>query len=500
MQSTFPQLSRILSSPSSSWSPPSSPSDAIAARRAKLRAHEEDVRMEYFAPYLKEIDDAYDEGIILTWFRGSKQSEPWGWPSDEVGVPFKIYDIPHPTCPCESQGTEEGPCKARIWVVSSLGSVYRGEVAIGCERRTCGFWKSLSEVCKHPDLITVQYKKRASPGPGLNNFDPKRVLDRTNKDPIPITPPTPFNKKAVKRSAGFAGISKQKKPSPVTSKVTKLSKVVEKTLSDPASQSLRPLTVFSATTQFPPPNQLALLPESSKAPISTPSSTYSYDNFRSLNSTPTSTVSLETYYALQGEYLRLKEQHHKVQNDLTILKIQYNLEQDRVKMQTKEVSKRPSDRFWGETSCLYFLPDAKDICKLNRDASPLYGPILTQTLSALFSPNGISKEELWSAIDICNCDRVFGKGYLYAFHAPTCLDWPKSVAHGSSPSSPSTSSTSSPSSTSVVEGLLTPKDNISMTELERKRDDGAAGNFPKGWEFDIEHLWSHVIGKASSDS
>ncbi|KIJ29173.1 hypothetical protein M422DRAFT_269440 [Sphaerobolus stellatus SS14] len=134
MQSTFPQLSHILPSPSSSWSPPSSSSDSSAARQAKIRAHEEDVHMEYFAPYLKEIDNAYDEGIILTWLHGSKQSEPWGWPSDEAGVrlhphqleeAFKIYDIPHPTCPCESQGTEEGPCKARIWVVSSLGSVYR---------------------------------------------------------------------------------------------------------------------------------------------------------------------------------------------------------------------------------------------------------------------------------------------------------------------------------------------------------------------------------------
>ncbi|KIJ37800.1 hypothetical protein M422DRAFT_259658 [Sphaerobolus stellatus SS14] len=154
----------------------------------------------------------------------------------------------------------------------------------------------------------------------------------------------------------------------------------------------------------------------------------------------------------------------------------------------------------GETSCLYFLPDTKDICNLNWDASPLYGPVLTQTLSALFSPNGISKEKLWCVIDICNCDCIFGKGYLYAFHGSTCLGWPKSVTHGSSPSSVSTSSISSALSTSIVEGLLTPIDNISMTDIERKRDDGAAGNLPKAQEFDIEHLWSHAIGKAPSDS
>ncbi|KIJ29170.1 hypothetical protein M422DRAFT_269436 [Sphaerobolus stellatus SS14] len=225
---------------------------------------------------------------------------------------------------------------------------------------------------------------------------------------------------------------------------------------------------------------LLVLPWSSS---SLPSSNYSYDIFRSLNSTPISTVSLETYYALQEEYLQLKEQHHKVQNDLTILRIRSNLEQDRVKMQMK-------GRYLS----------VQDICNLNRDASPLYGSVLTQTLSTFFSPNGISKEELWSAIDICNCDCVFGKGYLYTFHCPACLDWPKSATHGSSPSPPSTSSILSVSSTSVVQGLLTPIDDISMTEIERKRDDEAAGNFPKGREFDIEHLWSHVIGKTPSGS
>jgi len=45
------------------------------------------------------------------------------------------------------------------------------------------------------------------------------------------------------------------------------------------------------------------------------------------------------------------------------------------------------------------------------------------TFGALTSSNGISKEELWKCIDICNCDQVFTKAYLHTVHGPSCLGW-----------------------------------------------------------------------------
>ncbi|KIJ35232.1 hypothetical protein M422DRAFT_262613 [Sphaerobolus stellatus SS14] len=76
---------------------------------------------------------------------------------------------------------------------------------------------------------------------------------------------------------------------------------------------------------------------------------------------------------------------------------------------------------------------------------------------------GVSKEELWQAIDTCNCDRVFGKHYLHSTHGPDCLDW-NYVSNNASLSAPSPTSTSS--SGSVVEDLLT------LLEGERIIDHG----------------------------
>ncbi|KIJ41651.1 hypothetical protein M422DRAFT_248626 [Sphaerobolus stellatus SS14] len=493
----FHRLSSVLPSPLRTRlprSPPITPSVPTDSHPGQVDTHEDDLRMHYFAPYLKEIDDAYEEGTVLNWHRGECKSEPWGWPLNEEGQPFhpqqldhtfQLYDIPMPTCPCESQGTGDSPpCKARIWIVSNPASSYRGEVAIACQRRNCGFWKSLSATFNSPDLITVNYQKRTSSGPGLIAFDPQHILDRQNL----ITPPTQFTKKA--RRTGYSGaVSKRKN----TSDTSKLKNAIEKTYFTTPSENPTPVTIYSATTspQFPPLNQLALCPDVSLTQQSA-SSGYAYDVFGPVSThlPSPSTVSIDKY-TLEEKHQSLQAEYQKVKNDLTILKIQYELEQSKSNRLARDISKCASDRFWGETGCLYFLPDCQDICRLNRDVPPLDGEALTQTLTSLFSPNGISKEALWCAIDICNCDRVFAKGYLHSVHARTCLDWPMTTRNAS-PSTSVLSPSTSESSFSVVEEMLTP-DNSPISEPKGKSNTALGGP-----EFDIHSVWDRAIGSASA--
>jgi len=60
---------------------------------------------------------------------------------------------------------------------------------------------------------------------------------------------------------------------------------------------------------------------------------------------------------------------------------------------------------------------------LNRDIPPITGQGLETALSNLRSPAGITKEVLFSIIDVCNCEKVFTKEYLHHIHDPACMDW-----------------------------------------------------------------------------
>ncbi|KIJ50141.1 hypothetical protein M422DRAFT_245947 [Sphaerobolus stellatus SS14] len=363
---SFPHLPRFNSSPISyAYSPslPPSPSVAAAGRMTQLRAHEDNLRVEYFALYLKDFDTAYDDGIILSWLRGQLKSEPWGCflpnnyerplnDNDRPILPekldeaFSLYNIPFPTCPCESQETGETSFKTRIWVVG-LASDYAGEIAIGCQRRNCRMWKSLNAVFTHPELITVRYSKYASRGPGINNFDSQKISERVRNQTIlpPTLPPTPFSRKTQK--SGLSGVSKPKRPS----NASKISKdKVEKMISNQAPIMSETLDVYLASA--PPSNQLARCWE---YPITDTSSIGGCDIFHLTSSTS------------------FTSSHNNWPN----------------------FAKRPDDRFWDETLCLYFLPDAHDICWLNRDVPALCGDSLTRVFASFFSPEGVSKEELW---------------------------------------------------------------------------------------------------------
>ncbi|KIJ44774.1 hypothetical protein M422DRAFT_251758 [Sphaerobolus stellatus SS14] len=265
---SFPHLPRFNSSPlsyASSPSPPPSPFVAAAGRMAQLRAHEDNLRVEYFAPYLKEIDTAYDDGIILRWLCGQLNFLPNNYdrPLDDNDKPilpekldeaFSLYNIPFPTCPCESQATGETSFKTRIWVVS-LASDYAGEIAIGCQRRNCRMWnfeRSIySSGAHHYEVLKVCFTWAR-----INNFDSQKILECVRNQSIlpPTLPPTPFSRKT--RKSGLSGVSKPKRPS----NASKISKdKVEKMISNQAPIMSETLDVYLASAS--PSNQLALCRE-----------------------------------------------------------------------------------------------------------------------------------------------------------------------------------------------------------------------------------------------
>ncbi|KAF8531537.1 hypothetical protein JB92DRAFT_28331 [Gautieria morchelliformis] len=198
---TYQALSQTALATSSA---PSTPFQRRPASRSFRTAKAGDesalLKQQIYRPFLESIDDAFK----------NEQGKPYH--PTLFNKAFKLFDRPMPCCPSE---TQENQTTRRhfvcIWVVSSPESSYHGEVAMACHRWLCGFWKSLSSLYAHPDLVTTQYQRRDVPGPGIFGFDSYGMLEELPVlEGSPVRPPSSFVNST--RKGGFgAGKTKRRK-------------------------------------------------------------------------------------------------------------------------------------------------------------------------------------------------------------------------------------------------------------------------------------------------
>ncbi|KAF8497290.1 hypothetical protein JB92DRAFT_1032395 [Gautieria morchelliformis] len=208
---TYQALSQTALATSSA---PSTPFQRMPASRAFRTAKAGDesalLKQQIYRPFLESIDDAFKSGWLLDWKKKNEQGKPYH--PTLFNEAFKLFDIPMPCCLCE---TQENRATRRhfvcIWVVSSPELSYHGEVAMACHRRLCGFWKSLSSLYAHPDLVMTQYQRRDVPGPGIFGFDSYGTLEELPVlEGSPVRPPSSFVN--TTRKGGFgAGKMKRRK-------------------------------------------------------------------------------------------------------------------------------------------------------------------------------------------------------------------------------------------------------------------------------------------------
>lgn len=332
---------------------------------------------EVFAKCKELMNSSIRQGRILNWVNRSV-SKPllWMWPLNDSGEPFpatqldfafKHFEFTPPCCPCNTQDPDPHVFHfAKIWVVYKPDSPYHRKVVLGCQGHYtgCGIFVPLEKIHDDPRLLTTRYPRRHTVKlTGLPGFDPKDLLQPWETDPTlprpqsltPSTPSPPSRFILPTRTSGFNTPRGKKRTSGNIPAIPFLLSSPKKTRNSPSfsDNEVEQILSFPSCAQ-PRPN-----PTPSSSPV-------------------LSEVNSMSFTGKESAAKRVE----------------------------------PSERWFGDTSCLFEPPEPHYAIQKNADIPPLAGDDLLSALAKLNSGEGLVTDTFWRLYDKCDCSLWIRKDML----------------------------------------------------------------------------------------